>query len=133
VKRQPVTLAICVDSSVWIEHFRGNTTRLQTWLERKPTALLTHELILLELALGGIASKKEKLDLISNLGFLPNITSNEMLRMVAAHDLAGKGIGCVDSHILASCMLTGTLLWTNDRKLGELADSFGLQFKANEP
>jgi predicted nucleic acid-binding protein len=119
---------ICVDSSIWIDHFRGTTNKLQKLLESYPSKIATHELIILELALGGMVNKDEKLNLISNLYRLPVVTSDELLAMIKIHSLAGKGIGCVDSHILASCLMTGSLLWTNDHKLAELADRLHVLF-----
>jgi predicted nucleic acid-binding protein len=122
--------SVCVDSSVWIEHFRGNTTALKSYLDTYPFAVKTHELIILELALGGMVNKEEKISLIRSLNTLPNATCDEVLAMIGSHGLVGKGIGCVDSHILASCLFTDTLLWTNDRKLAKLADGFHLLYNS---
>jgi predicted nucleic acid-binding protein len=127
--RQAMPAAVCVDTSVWIEHFRGNTRRLQAYLDSNPAAVRVHELIILELALGGMVNREEKLSFLKNLAVMPNVSSEELLEMVKTHDLAGAGIGCVDSHILASCLLTNTLLWTNDHKLAELADRFHVLYR----
>lgn len=121
--------AICVDSSVWIEHFKGKTTRLQLLLNNEPFLIRTHDLIVVELALGGMAHKQEKISLIRNLEHLPNVTADELLVMIQTHDLSGKGIGCVDCNILASCLLSDTLLWTYDKKLSSLAGELGLLYE----
>jgi hypothetical protein len=42
----------------------------------------------------------------------------EVLHFITRQALAGRGIGYVDVHLLASARLTaGTLLWTDDRRL----------------
>lgn len=54
---------------------------------------------------------------------------DEVLRMIEDRRLWGKGIGFVDFHLLASAVLTGCQFWTSDRKLSELADVFGLNWR----
>jgi len=41
----------------------------------------------------------------------------------------GIGIGFVDVHILASAKLSGTLLWTADKKLNSAAIKLSLNYK----
>lgn len=45
------------------------------------------------------------------------------------HALMGKGIGFVDVHLLASCLLTSeTQLWTRDKRLASVAQTLGLAY-----
>jgi predicted nucleic acid-binding protein len=118
--------AICVDSSAWIEHFRGTSTAVKQILEDDVALVRTHDLIILELALGGIKQKGEKIELIAAQQKLPNVTTAELLQTIETHGLAGTGIGCVDAHILASCLLTDTRILTSDTKLAKLAKRFNL-------
>ena len=46
---------------------------------------------------------------------------DEYLHFVSSHHLAGKGIGFVDIHILASAYLDSNFLWTLDKKLNAIA------------
>jgi predicted nucleic acid-binding protein len=54
-----------VDSSVWINHFRGRTTpsvaTLRQWLELRGDAVLVADLVLLEVLRGVRNAKEEKL------------------------------------------------------------------------
>jgi hypothetical protein len=50
-----------------------------------------------------------------------------VLHLVREEALFGRGIGYVDVHLLASIRLSpGTLLWTRDRRLREVAAWLGL-------
>jgi predicted nucleic acid-binding protein len=40
----------------------------------------------------------------------------------------GWGIGYVDVHLLASALLSGTALWTRDKRLAAVATDLGIAF-----
>jgi predicted nucleic acid-binding protein len=47
--------------------------------------------------------------------------------MIEAHSLFRRGIGLVDSHLIASTLITGnTVLWTRDKHLHKIAETVGL-------
>ena len=47
------------------------------------------------------------------------MTLADVRQMIEARNLAAKGIGLTDAHLIASCLATpGTQLWTRDEKLG---------------
>jgi len=49
--------------------------------------------------------------------------------MIEAHALYSKGIGLIDAHLIASCLLTtGTQLWTRDSALEKVAKSLGVLY-----
>jgi predicted nucleic acid-binding protein len=42
----------------------------------------------------------------------------------------GLGIGFIDAHLLASCLIDhGTLLWTRDKRLAAVAQQLGVNYK----
>jgi hypothetical protein len=45
----------------------------------------------------------------------------EVVTLVVARKLEGRGIGWVDAHLLASTMIDGAALWTADRSLRAVA------------
>ena len=54
---------------------------------------------------------------------------SELRRMIEAHALYSKGIGLIDAHLIASCLLTtGTQLWTRDSALEKVAKSLGVLY-----
>lgn len=51
----------------------------------------------------------------------------EALDFIETHELAGRGIGYIDVHLLASAALApGTRLWTRDRRLACIAATLDL-------
>lgn len=116
---------ILVDASVWIEHFRRGSDALADMLEAG--LVLTHPFVVGELALGNLRNRAQVLDLLFDLPRVQVAATDEVLHFIDRHALAGRGIGYVDAHLLASVRLTGgSKLWTVDRRLNEVAAGIGL-------
>jgi predicted nucleic acid-binding protein len=98
---------ILVDTSVWVDHLRKRDQAMQRFLD--DGEVLSHPLVVGELA---VTSSHE-----------------EVLRFVSEHKLFAQGIGYIDAHLLAAVQLTlGTTLWTRDKRLLQVANSFKLAF-----
>jgi len=109
---------ILVDTSVWVGFLRGSreVSRLADLLEEGEVCL--HPWVRGELALGRLGPRRR--NLLSDLRLLPAVPvlpDEEVVEMVDARSLAGRGIGWVDAHLLASALLSGSSLWTLDRSL----------------
>jgi len=115
---------VLVDTSVWSEHFRQEQESLVDLLTQGLVA--SHELVIEELALSMSAHHLLVLHDIAGLETLPAATMEEYLRFVERYDIAGEGIGCVDTHLLISCKLVGAGLWTFDTHLARAADRCGI-------
>jgi predicted nucleic acid-binding protein len=113
-----------VDTSVWVDHFRHGDPELATLLERGEVEC--HPLIIGELACGNLSARAEILMLLRKLPETPIIEHDEALIFVDAHKLAGKGLGWIDIHLLASAKLGNTLLWSRDRRLAAEARRIGV-------
>jgi predicted nucleic acid-binding protein len=46
--------------------------------------------------------------------------------VIEGHPLAGRGIGYLDAHLPAAARLSGSRLWTLDRRLADLAAERGV-------
>lgn len=116
---------ILVDTSVWIDHLRKTETGMRRLLGMGQ--VLSHPLVIGELAMG---SFKRRDLLLSELGDLPKAKiaeHDEMLQFISRHALFGLGIGYIDAHLLAAVRLVpGTLLWTRDKRLLEIASKLRL-------
>jgi len=66
------------------------------------------------------------MSLLLALPSLPKAEDGEVLVFIERHGLMGRGLGLVDVHLLASCMLAGVSLWTRDGKLAGVAKELGL-------
>lgn len=118
---------ILVDTSVWVEHFRGDprADRLAGLLEEDQ--VLLHPWVLGELALGGLGPRRT--GVIADLRRLPaapEIPHPEVLDLILDRGLAGLGIGWVDAHLVASALVARSGFWTLDMRLHGVARGLGV-------
>jgi predicted nucleic acid-binding protein len=116
---------ILVDSSVWIDHLRKNEPGMRRLLGMGQ--VLSHPFVIGELAMG---SFKRRDLLLKELGDLPQAKvaeDDEVLHFISWHSLFGLGVGYIDAHLLAAVrLMPGTLIWTRDKRLREIASSLQL-------
>jgi predicted nucleic acid-binding protein len=118
-------MKLLADSSIWLDHIRQPSADLAQALRRR--SMLTHMLVIGELAMGSIARRGEVLAALLQLRLAVRADDMEVLDMVERHRLFGTGIGLIDAHLLASCLLTPDCrLWTRDRRLGRAAERLGV-------
>ena len=110
---------ILVDTSVWMDHLRRGVPRLVALLQED--AALIHPFVIGELACGNLRNRRQVLDLLHGLPAAKVASDSEVLMMIERHQLMGRGIGYVDAHLLAAARLAGCPLWTQDRRLAEIA------------
>jgi len=119
---------ILVDTSVWIDHLRKGDSALAAELDAG--RVLMHPFVIGEVALGHLVQRDRILALMQDLPPAPVATHDETLAFIDRRRLAGRGIGYVDAHLLASVALTGTArLWSRDKRLAGIAITLGLSFQ----
>ena len=116
-----------VDSSVWIDFFRGakGSAPLAPLLESNE--VLLHPWVLGELALGNLGRRRESV--LADLRLVPPaplVPESELLGLIASRPLYGRGIGWVDAGLLASALVARATLWSSDRRLAALAHEAGI-------
>jgi predicted nucleic acid-binding protein len=111
---------VLVDTSVWVSHLRETHLSLADLLNNGEVAC--HQFVIGELACGNLTKRTAILSLLQALPIAILAEHEEVLALIENPDLAGKGLGYVDVHLLASAVLTGLSLWTLDRKLERAAD-----------
>lgn len=113
-------MMVLVDTSVWIDHLHHGDATLGAALEKG--SVLTHPLVIGELACGNLRRRVEILRLLSELPQAPVASNAEVLEFIERRHLMGRGIGFVDAHLLASVTLAGSAtLLTTDRRLAAVA------------
>ncbi len=117
---------VLVDTSIWISHFRKRFPQLQNLLMEGKVAC--HPFIIGELACGNLKNRKEILSLLDALLKTELTGYDEILYFIEQHQLMGKGLGYIDTCLLASTQLSGIYLWTLDNNLKDAADSLNLSF-----
>jgi predicted nucleic acid-binding protein len=116
---------ILVDTSVWIDHLRTGDDELVQQLNNN--SVLMHPFVLGELACGNLNKRREVLTLFKDLPGSPVATDNEVLFFIEQHKLMGRGIGYIDTHLLAAVALKSSArLWTRDKRLRAVGDSLSL-------
>lgn len=108
-----------VDTSVWIEHLRRRNLTLVGLLEH--AQVWTHAFVVGELACGNLAQRDKVLGALSALPHAPVCSHDEVLTFLESHRLAGRGLGWVDVHLLASARLAKLPFWTLDKRLAAVA------------
>jgi hypothetical protein len=120
-----------VDTSVWIEFLRRAPPGADLREALEAGEVFTHPLVIGELALGTLGRRRAAI--LADLRLLPALpaaSDDEVLELVEARELAGKGIGWVDAHLLASALLAQVDLWTLDGRLARVAASLAVSSPA---
>ena len=116
---------ILVDASIWVDHFWRGVRTLSDLLESG--RVLGHPFVLGELALGNLPQRDFILGRLRRLPQAEVATDGEAIALVDRYDLAGRGVGFVDLHLVAATLLTpDATLWTRDRRLSEVVGQLGL-------
>jgi predicted nucleic acid-binding protein len=116
---------ILADTSVWIEHLRAGNPRVQRLLDSGQ--IIMHPMIVAELGLGSLRQRAKTLAELDGLLEVKVAELSEVRSMIEAHRLYAKGIGLIDAHLVASCLITpGTQLWTHDNALKGVAKAMGI-------
>jgi predicted nucleic acid-binding protein len=115
---------LLVDTSVWVDHLRRGDPELAERLEEG--VVMTHRLVIEELACGSLARREEILTLLETLPRVPEADHAEFLHFVEKRALFGTGLGAVDAHLLASAKLARAELWTRDGALARAAERLGV-------
>jgi predicted nucleic acid-binding protein len=124
-----MTGGVLVDTSVWVDHFRRRNESLVSLLTLD--LALTHPMIVTELACGTPPAPRTRT--LTDIATLPNTRQaslNEVRELIEREQLFGLGCGLVDLALLTSTLLTpGSLLWTQDKRLLQLAMRFGIAYQ----
>nr|WP_306815198.1 VapC toxin family PIN domain ribonuclease [Limnobacter parvus] len=91
-------------------------------------SVLGHPFVLGEMALANLQDRERVLIWMADLEPTVLASPTEVLELVELRELHGQGLGYVDTHLLASVLLSpGTTLWTRDMQLLRLVKELGLQ------
>ena len=118
---------ILVDTAVWIDHINAPVTELLRRLAAGE--ILTHPLVIGEIACGTIRNRTEVLSHLRSLPMIREVDHQRVLQEIDAHHLMGRGIGFIDAHLLTSVVSqSGVSLWTRDQRLKRIAEEMGVSY-----
>jgi predicted nucleic acid-binding protein len=120
---------VLVDTSVWVEFIRTGNAQLFELLQKDQ--VLMHDMVIGEIACGSAPSRIERLQAMDNLPKIALAEHSEVMRFIESHRLFGCGVGYVDNHLLAACVLQADCaLWSHDKRLRAAAERLGIAFNA---
>src|SRR5690625_2104641 len=105
-------------------HLRQSEADLVTALQTD--LVWCHPFIIGELACGNLRQRSRVLQALQAMPSASVATHDEAMVFLERRQLAGRGIGWVDLHLLASTALTDARLWTRDKRLAAAAMDLGL-------
>jgi predicted nucleic acid-binding protein len=117
---------VLVDTSVWVAHLRDGNKRLEALLHEGH--VFCHPWIIGELACGNLKNREPILSFLQQLPMAAVARHEEMLIFIERHALMGKGLGWIDTHLLASAFLSNVPLWTLDKSLDRISSSLRLSY-----
>ena len=116
---------ILVDTSVWIDHINASDSMLVSLLAEE--RVLAHPYVIGEISLGSLRNRAVVLGALLDLPGAPIATPEEIFYLIEGEQLFNRGIGYVDTALLASARLqSGLTIWTRDKRLKKVADQLGL-------
>jgi hypothetical protein len=116
---------ILADTTIWIDHFRTRRVEMRRLLQSRGIAI--HPFVVAELALGSLQDRARALTWLDFLPRAPVAQVGEVRAMIAERSLYSRGIGLIDAHLVASCLMDrSTRLWTRDERLRNVAESLGI-------
>lgn len=116
---------ILVDTSVWIDHINAADPMLVALLSEE--RVLIHPYVVGEISLGSLRDREVVLGALLDLPAVPVATPEETFYLIEREGLFNRGIGYVDTSLLASARLKpGVTIWTRDKRLKNVANELHL-------
>jgi predicted nucleic acid-binding protein len=115
---------IIVDTSVWIVFFRGSNQQL---VDKLGVLIDNSEVVALSCVFGellqGVKNESEEKTILDVWNNLSRVDERNLFieagQGSAKYKFVNRGVGLIDSYILAAALKYNLLLWTFDKKLND--------------
>ena len=121
---------VLVDTSVWIRFLSNRAPYardLEDLLSRGEVC--GHAFVFGELLIGDKGVRRHLLTDYALMHQAPVVAHHEVVEFVRRRRLEGRGIGWIDTHLLASALVGRVSLWTADARLDAVASELGIGYK----
>ena len=122
---------VLVDTNVWIRFFRNVEGNHPLSLLIDEGKVATHSCVIGELCVGNLPERSVMIQYLKSLPQGPEIDIDEALGLIEAKGLFGKGLQWNDILIFGSALIQKIPLWTEDRRLFELATEHGIAWEGD--
>jgi predicted nucleic acid-binding protein len=121
---------VLVDTSVWIR-FLANRAPFAGKLDEllSEAEVCGHDFVIGELLIGDRGGRKQLLADYALMHHAPVVPHREVVEFVRQRRLHGRGIGWIDTHLLASALVSHIKLWTADPRLEAAARELGIDYE----
>lgn len=121
---------VLVDTSVWIR-FLSNRQPFAAELEDLLAGgeVSGHDFVYGELLIGDKGGRKQLLAAYQLIHQAPMVPHVEVVSFVRQHRLHGRGVGWIDTHLVASALVGRLDLWTADPRLAVVAAELGVCYQ----
>ena len=120
-------MSVLVDTSVWIRFLSGRVPYVSGLGELLTQGDVSgHPFVFGELLIGDRGGRRQLLAGYELMHQAPLVPHDEVVQFVRLRGLHGRGIGWVDTHLLASALVASVRLWTADPRLEGVARELGV-------
>jgi predicted nucleic acid-binding protein len=121
---------VLVDTSVWIR-FLANGLPYANELDRLLglDEVSGHELVYGELLIGDRGGRRKLLAAYEQMHQATTVSHRDVVGFVRDRNLNGRGVGWIDTHLLASAVLERLSLWTVDPRFAAVAVELGVAYR----
>jgi len=113
---------VLVDTSVWIRFLAARDPYASALDQLLASGrVMAHDLVQGELLIGDAGGRTKLLAAYAEIHRAGTVPHAEVVELVRARKLQGRGIGWIDAHLLASTLVERCRLWTADTNLADVA------------
>lgn len=128
-------MKVVVDTSIWIEFFKGNEAVRSTFLKlQDESAALAVDIVFAELLQGALNNREVTL-IKSYFELMPNPNTTGIIIKAGEysqrHKLFNYGIGLIDAIIIVTSLENNSLIWTLDKKILNYLNQQSIPFFTN--
>ena len=122
-------MIVLVDTSVWIRFLSNrapHAAELEWLLSRDEVS--GHDFVFGELLVGDKGGRRTLLEAYPLMHQAPAVPHADVVTFVRERRLHGRGVGWIDTHLLASALVGRLKLWTVDPRLAVVAKELGIAY-----
>jgi predicted nucleic acid-binding protein len=121
---------VLIDTSVWIR-FLANRAPYADELDRLLSIdeVAGHELVYGELLIGDRGGRRKLLEAYEQMHQASLIPHCDVVAFVRDRDLHGRGVGWIDTHLLASAIVGRLRIWTAYPRFAYVAIELGVAYE----